>query len=1463
MVETEPAYLPQDIDYLGFLGSKVADLQGMDTLVYELVQNADDAPGVTSIVFDVRDDALEVSNNGVFREIDFKRMQKIAGRGKRDEENTSGAFGIGFIAVYQITDRPELFSAGRHWIFRPDERGDRRIEETKVANVNGTRFRLPWAFDPNTPLRRELRVAGVHRDEVTQLAENLATALPKALLFLRKIYDIEIRRNGKTRRNVSRMQEGNRLVLKDGNQSVRWFLIDGAFPEQAASLREKFGRVIEDKRKHNVTIAIPEGSSDCNGLLCAFLPTQMNTGLSFHINADFFPSSDRKRVLFDTGYRGDWNRAAVSAAAEALAKSLPQLPEILGHKALWTLIASVQSKESDAMFGEVWKQLEPKLPYTAVVYSSVGTWHKPSEIRFLEKVEEHDAIPILEALGVDVVHSDLRSHQNLLLRRTVGVKLLEAGELARAVCAAGLDRVCALANAPEWLQSRETVAKLAREFKTLLDRRMTEEQRNAARDLISACAIAIGQDGQLHPLRDLRKADKDTIDLFSKIGIRSCFLARDNPTPLEDLVDSFDLDAALVHLSSLPAEAFETSLKTTGWKPSELLRWFELRKSALSADKTALLQKLPVFPSGGRLRPLTNLAQPGEFTDPLQLASLIDLAELPGLHDFIRELGAPKLTFKNYCWEQVPAAFAGNEVITPEARRKLLLMLADHLGEIRDDEVARSKLADCPLTECEDGEFRKPSEVYFAGDLLRLALGDGIALSKEASTHREAVHELLLWLGVVAEPRATDLRHRIKTLTQKPPVPESRAAIKAIFAHLGTRWKNSPDELEDELEELKKTSWLLAVADQSSWHTPTELYSSKRSYIFATQARFLDVEAPVQDQSTEFMLWLGIKTEPTTALVVRHLLECAAADREVHREVYSFLNGHADDREISILFGKPVLLLSSGAYVRPDQVFWQEHPFGIYRYRLDSELRVYGKLLERLKVRESPHWDDAVRVLREASEQYGSTNTPLDEATYAIVIECWIFLERALTAEQIDKETLQEHLEALKSVKVVPDHRRLLVRPDRIFFEDRPGLASIFGDLIKNDTIRRVQNAWRAMESAGVKSLSRAVRSNLVDAPESAPAKDVLDLLAERRGLIARVIEAYDSTSDHRSDLSRLDDLRIERARELEVSFRIEVFGREHTTEPESVAVYYDQCDHVLYFIEHNSPPWAAIARELAYVLNPEAEAGQLAPGLKEVLAARTISEAVELLDELGYARLEARPTTTGDIPSPVNLGGINGALTTLLIPTPTDATKPSFENPVPPPLPKPLSQGSGQISDEAISETRQDTSVDINTTKQRSRLRTYVAPPEASATPDHTDASTRRSRVEQAGINRVLEYERQVHRHPDEMPVHHPGYDIQSKNASGDVERYIEVKALLGKWDKQGAGVSRTQFNKAREIGDRYWLYVVERAEDSDFRILRIHDPARKVDQYFYDDGWRGLAESDPADLPDTSEEPEITDKN
>jgi len=93
-------------------------------------------------------------------------------------------------------------------------------------------------------------------------------------------------------------------------------------------------------------------------------------------------------------------------------------------------------------------------------------------------------------------------------------------------------------------------------------------------------------------------------------------------------------------------------------------------------------------------------------------------------------------------------------------------------------------------------------------------------------------------------------------------------------------------------------------------------------------------------------------------------------------------------------------------------------------------------------------------------------------------------------------------------------------------------------------------------------------------------------------------------------------------------------------------------------------------------------------------------------------------------------------------------------------------------------------------------------------------------------------------------MPHTNPGYDVESKNQAGEIERFIELKSSPGDWDRKGAALTRTQFEKAVEEGDKFWLYVVERAEGENFNIIRIQNPGRLVNQFFYDDGWREVGE-------------------
>ena len=191
--------------------STLANLRGGGSLANELIQNADDADGARRLVFRFTADYLEVSDDGGFRACqqpndpdecpwelagrracDFHAFRELGGASKADDPSLTGAFGIGFLAVYQITDHPELFSRGIHWILD---------EENEVVNVcdgcdeahitTGTTFRLPWA-KRRTHLREALGAEPVSAADRRRLLRQLIEQVPHAMIFLRKLREIEI-----------------------------------------------------------------------------------------------------------------------------------------------------------------------------------------------------------------------------------------------------------------------------------------------------------------------------------------------------------------------------------------------------------------------------------------------------------------------------------------------------------------------------------------------------------------------------------------------------------------------------------------------------------------------------------------------------------------------------------------------------------------------------------------------------------------------------------------------------------------------------------------------------------------------------------------------------------------------------------------------------------------------------------------------------------------------------------------------------------------------------------------------------------------------------------------------------------------------------------------------------------------------------------------------------------------------
>jgi hypothetical protein len=148
----------------------------------------------------------------------------------------------------------------------------------------------------------------------------------------------------------------------------------------------------------------------------------------------------------------------------------------------------------------------------------------------------------------------------------------------------------------------------------------------------------------------------------------------------------------------------------------------------------------------------------------------------------------------------------------------------------------------------------------------------------------------------------------------------------------------------------------------------------------------------------------------------------------------------------------------------------------------------------------------------------------------------------------------------------------------------------------------------------------------------------------------------------------------------------------------------------------------------------------------------------------------------------------------------------------------------------------------------KRNRLLSYVASPGAVIEgPPDTESAERRSQIDEAGIERVKSYEASSGRDAEIMPHNNEGFDIKSY-ADGRIARYIEVKSLSGDWDVDNVKMTHPQFEHAVEKGERYWLYVVERAESKDYKIHRIQNPASQVMYFVFDYIWQGVEEEEEA---------------
>jgi len=1462
---TDGETLSRSSDHLGNLANILKDLGGGATLLNELTQNANDAAADT-IRFTGSADEFTVWNSSVFsdcgqqkarrtcpwrdtgrRSCDLHSFRLVAGRHKSGDASTTGAFGVGFTAVYQITDHPELITAGLHLILDELRPEDQRIRVcsggcAREHDRPGTTFYLPWARS-DSELRRALGSAPLSEGDVDSLITQMSDGAAPALVFLERLRSLEVHAPDR-HMVVTRSKQTNRITIDVNGARSEWLLLGGE-AEGAEELKAHFGESESDRSPH-VQVAVPIGAERV-GRVFADLPTETRTGWTGHVNGTFFPRQDRKTVEFGgQGFRGRWNDLLIETAARVTAEHLEEIADVLGERVAWRYLVAAEQinrdiarEEYPAPFSAFFTHAKSAATSASIALLVDEQRWTPPGVLVPRDDDDYQAADALTKLNVPLLHPSIRPEARQISRTQYGMSDLAVDDVIDALRSAGVTDPWIPGN--DSLLTEDDVEAVLRLLESLQSRGKTLLMEALAAEV----AVVPCLDGSFAPAHDVANLEDNDRALFELLS------------PDLKILDGERLQTLCPSLIGLcddvtpsrAIEIFEADTDALAVAPDEVLDWLANHRSALATDEVqARVRALPIYPStSGELLPLTDLSLPSDFDDVLGVADVADREKTAGYGDLLRLLGARELDAVEYLSRHVvPAAHDGD--ISESQAVAVLEIIDRHRVDLAQSGLVRAALAGAPLVATNQG-LKPAREVHFPNRALALIDPDSPTAVIDGLPH---LLDTLVWLGVSRTPNDTVLSAAATRLGQDP-IPPGCDVVLAILDSLP-----NPPETENvpaSLRALADSPWLPVEGGRRA--RPREAYAVFQRYLFDSQGPHLDLPRADQHRLSTVLLWLGVPSAPTTPMVIAHLRHCAENGKEVNDQVYRFLGETKDGRAVEALRSLACVQISKGEFIEPDAVFWTDPHLGRWAHNLPSSYRQYQAFYDRVGVQESPSPSQLERVLRRISREIWNDFVGTDNQ--AVVHRCWELLDEQLPASK-------EALARLKSVKSVLGPRELLEKPELLLFVDGRRLAEKI-PLIKDNLIHRHRRTRRALVAAGVRAAEEVIDAHVDSELAHSTADEVETLLHDRRNALTRLIDAQ-RTDDAEFDLDALSDLRLDHMPDLAVQYVTRFVGRHFVDEPRTEEAIYLRSEHRL--LIRTQEPTRHLARELALCIAPDADVSTLAPSILEILRAESLADAMELLDEYGVRDLDLTAWETVNSASADDLADGTDATDASIDDFVAEAGVSTAGTPIVPDiadLPDPEAVDIDEQTDDAGDPAERDcdrlgsrgpASSDGSTSGERtrrtrsdrqrvpntSRLTSYVSfgVEHASAGGDETE---RNSAIDQAGVRRVLEYERSCGRLPEAQSHTNPGFDVLSKSRDGVVLRRIEIKSIGGPWTERGVLLSSTQFADAQAHPDLYWLYVVEHADDDDAAVIhRIQDPAGQVTRFGFDSGWQSLDE-------------------
>lgn len=1513
---------------LGNIRSHLAGLQGYDVMALELIQNADDAKA-ESIVFDITDQGLVVVNSGKFTycgdlytrpcsfaarhnySCDYHRIADVGSGGKLSRSENIGRFGIGFVSTYQITDHPEIRSSGVKLTLYPEE-GQGFIEQ--FDQTEGTTFFLPWADDPNTEARIALGVSHVSFAHIDQLTEDFQKVLRKSLLFLRHIRSAEVRRNGELLLACDLDRgDGSDLIVsfRPSGEVEQWHILRADAAETASRLYTTHPRLESLGRDTKISIGLridPEPLAE--GVLYAFLPTEQSTGLPIHINADFFPESDRKAVIF-AGHQHEqaWNEMLIDAAAAELARDPEALLEMLGGIQLWHILGRAfdLSKPSNhpTCFKHFWERLRTTASQARIAFAQDGSVQCPSGVFFADKALHSSQVNVLQEIGGRVVVEELRPFRTAVNQLGAPIltfeRLVTLLELAMAQLIPGEQQVeeerLEVFYRPLWGMVNDL----------LPDAATPNVATKAVVQRLMAIPFVVTEDLYAVTINQsfVAPASMDTVRVASLLPTLAIATHHVLGFPkIARLMRQLELSAVVNHINTMcVTEPIENVIGVEKQELRDLYAMFAALDRQGNVEKMVYqaLRNLPIWLSSGGLTKASQAFIPGDFSDPTGLADLLDTSVLTdSAKEFVSaKLGVKTQTIETFVQNVLPRFFTDAGPLNEQKYARLISELASHAALVNNEDIRRL-LGSLPIVPTQDGRWSRPINTYRRSDDLVRVLGDAPHLWLDASRvpNARSVHTFIDSLGLRRSPMARHLVDRMLFIAEKylPTDDAKRASGEAFYVLCDhyEEWKEKAF-FQDAINDLRGVMCFPADGDTERWHSAQSLYAPYRAEAFKSQVDILDFRNTAR-LKTELLQDLDITINPETRLVIDHLQYCVKMGAQPHVSTYQILNERAQRSDLlisSLADSRCIYVESKKTFVRPNQLYWSPQQLGRYAFTIPGNLEAFKPLFTAIGVKNAPEGRDFIDILLDIVGEYFEQSKSITGPDRAVYDACLMGVSLADEREEISALDIRRLQEAPTILNLLgqPTH------PDEVLLQDSEWHAGFFNGELDRALCKPTPELWPLIEKVGVKRLSESAEVVLefVDGPMSGEPLLAAKLI-ERIDIIARLL--HDKPTTVRSNVRKaITEIVVVSHALVRIQASITIAGDTVPSEPISTQAFFDIGNFRLVLARPVvDRSWPHILNAIFHQVMP-GESGNEILKLTAMASPRmrmSVHEAHQDLTDMGFPQLNTEDgrgqaddltsSNLDDMGSTTALGYQAGSASATM---PPDAPKGGERTSDRTDTSRPPSEPRNHPQDVRLSDQGQHGTGSPNAQEKETgvgsqptghgdgkgsstgekhakkprpkhkeqwdrRLLSYVRQQQersANAT-ERDDQYEHNLAVEVVARAAVCSYEKARGRVAEQMAQTHPGYDIISRNPLTGEDRFIEVKGVNGEWNRTGVSLSRLQFSNAQDYGDRYWLYVVEFVSDPQhIRVHPIRSPATQVTSFMFDGDWRDAAADERAD--------------